>query len=205
MFDFIKGTIEEVGLDYLVISSNNIGYYVNLSTMSVRDYDLFEENIIYTKLIVKEDDISLVGFSTKEERNMYNLLTTVSKIGMRMALAMLSTYKVQDIAYFIKNKDIKSISKVSGYGQKTSERLVLELKDKVDNFYVPSVITKSSEEERDVLDSFTVKEDEAIEALISLGFTRREAENSVSKSMKLNQDENDVSNIIKLALTYLKR
>lgn len=205
MIDYINGTVEEIGLDYLVISSNGIGYHINSSTNSLNEYELYEENIVYTKLIVKEDDISLVGFSSREEREMYNLLITVSKIGMKTALAMLSMYRVKDIAYYIKNKDIVAISKVPGYGKKTSERLVLELQDKVDEFYIPKMVNEYDSGDTITNISLSEKENEAMEALKSLGFTKREAETSVKKATDTNQEESDVSNIIKLALTYLKR
>lgn len=204
MVDFIKGRVEEIGLDYLIMSVGGIGYRINASTLCLNNYSLFEEDMIYTKLLVKEDDISIIGFANLEEREMYNLLTRVSKIGMKMALSLLSAYSVSDIAYFIKKADSNSISKVSGYGKKTAERLILELKDKVDNFLFNVDI---EEGEKKVSSNLAINKtfQDAVDGLTILGFNKREADYAVSKAIESSEQAEDVSTIIKRALGFLKR
>ena len=90
MYSYIKGTIEEIGLTNIVIENNNIGYEVNVSSNTIKDLQLGKMAKIYTKLIVREDDMSLCGFSTKEDMQMFELLTSVSKIGPKVGLGILS-------------------------------------------------------------------------------------------------------------------
>ena len=90
MYSYIKGTVEEISLDYIVIDNNNIGYKINVSSNTIKDLNLVNIAKIYTKLIVREDDMSLCGFATKEEMKMFELLTSVSKIGPKVGLSILS-------------------------------------------------------------------------------------------------------------------
>jgi len=83
MFNYIKGIIEEINMTYIVIENNNIGYEINASSNTIADVRVGKEAKIYTKLIVREDDLTICGFSTKEELKMFELLTSVSKIGLR--------------------------------------------------------------------------------------------------------------------------
>ncbi len=86
MYSYIKGTVEEINLDYIVIDNNNIGYEINVSSNTIKDLHLGKMAKIFTKLIVREDDMSLCGFATKEEMKMFELLTSVSKIGPKVGL-----------------------------------------------------------------------------------------------------------------------
>ena len=90
MYSYIKGTVEEINLDYIVIDNNNIGYKINVSSNTIKDLHLGNMAKIYTKLIVREDDMSLCGFATKEEMKMFELLTSVSTIGPKVGLSILS-------------------------------------------------------------------------------------------------------------------
>ncbi|MFR3072169.1 MAG: Holliday junction branch migration protein RuvA [Paeniclostridium sp.] len=132
MYSYIKGSIEEINLDSLVIEANNIGYKVNVSSNTLSDLKLGKEYKIYTKLIVREDDMSLCGFSTKEELNMFELLNSVSKIGPKVALGILSFATPKQIGAYIVSEDVAKMSKAPGVGKKTAERIILELKDKID-------------------------------------------------------------------------
>lgn len=207
MIDFIKGEVEEIGLDYVVISSNGIGYFVNTSTNSIVDFSINSIETVFVRMVVREDDISLVGFSKKEEREMYMLLTSVSKIGMRIALSILSTYHVNDIAYFISISDISSLSKIPGIGTKTAERMVLELKDKIKPFlrddYTPEAVSVKdiNSSKRNILDD----ENDAISALISLGFSKDESHKAVETVKNIEKGKISSSQLIKLALSQLGR
>ena len=132
MYSYIKGNIEEINLDSLVIEANNIGYKVNASSNTIASVKLGEFCKIYTKLIVREDDMSLCGFASKEELNMFELLTSVSKIGPKVGLGILSFATPKQIGAYIVSEDVAKMSKAPGVGKKTAERIILELKDKVD-------------------------------------------------------------------------
>ena len=130
MYSYIKGNIEEINLDSLVIEANNIGYKVNASSNTIASVKLGEFCKIYTKLIVREDDMSLCGFASKEELNMFELLTSVSKIGPKVGLGILSFATPKQIGAYIVSEDVAKMSKAPGQ-VKTAERII-ELKDKVD-------------------------------------------------------------------------
>ena len=132
MYSYIKGTVEEINLDYVVIDNNNIGYKINVSSNTIKDLHLGSMAKIYTKLIVREDDMSLCGFATKEEMKMFELLTSVSKIGPKVGLSILSFASPGQLGAYILSEDVSKLSKAPGVGKKTAERIVLELKDKVD-------------------------------------------------------------------------
>jgi Holliday junction DNA helicase RuvA len=192
MYSYIKGYIEEVHLDSIVIENNNIGYKINASTNTIKDLSVGDNAKIYTKLIVREDDMSLCGFSTKEELNMFELLTSVSKIGPKVGLGILSFESPAKIGAFILNEDTASLSKAPGVGKKTAERIILELKDKIDKNNVefePTLLSKAP---------VVVSTDEAIDALVSLGYSTLEAKEAVSSVKGENTEE-----IIKKSLSFI--
>ena len=140
MYSYIKGTVEEINLDYIVIDNNNIGYKINVSSNTIKDLHLGNMAKIYTKLIVREDDMSLCGFATKEEMKMFELLTSVSKIGPKVGLSILSFASPGQLGAYILSEDVAKLSKAPGVGKKTAERIVLELKDKVDKNNVENTL-----------------------------------------------------------------
>lgn len=193
MYSYIKGIIEEIDLDYIVIENNNIGYKINVSSNTIKNLTLGESYKIYTKLIVREDDMSLCGFFTKEEMNMFELLTSVSKIGPKVGLSTLSFLTPSQINGYILTEDVAKLSKVPGIGKKTAERIILELKDKVDKLNV-------SYEETLIENVSTSSKDEGIDALLYLGYTQKEASEAISsvKDKNITTEE-----LIKKALAYI--
>lgn len=171
MFEYIRGDITEIGDDYIVLENNNIGYLINTSRASTMDIgNELKERIIYTHLNVREDDMSLYGFTTKDELDMFRLLQTVSKIGPRVALGILSTMNTLDLKISLVNEDIKTLTKSPGVGKKTAERMILELKDKVHIDKNEKVKEKIKTTDLGTLSS----KDEVTEALMSLGYSQNE-------------------------------
>ncbi|MFI3210390.1 MAG: Holliday junction branch migration protein RuvA [Peptostreptococcaceae bacterium] len=191
MYSYIKGTIEDIELDFFVIENNNIGYKINASSNTINNLAKGNNEKIYTKLIVKEDDMSICGFLTKEELNMFNLLTSVSKIGVKVGLAMLSFATPKTINGYIFNSDVVSLSKCPGIGKKTAERMILELKDKVD-------VSNIEIEETLIVNKVIDVDSEAVEALLALGYTLIEAKDAVKNSQGKNTEET-----IKKSLSYI--
>ena len=149
---------------------------------------------IYTKLIVREDDMSLCGFSTKEEMQMFELLTSVSKIGPKVGLGILSFGTPGQLGAYILSEDVAKLSKAPGVGKKTAERIVLELKDKIDKNNVefePTLLSNAP---------IAVSKDEAVDALVALGYSPVEAKEAVDKCKK---DGLNTEDIIKKSLTYI--
>ena len=149
---------------------------------------------IYTKLIVREDDMSLCGFATKEEMKMFELLTSVSKIGPKVGLSILSFASPGQLGAYILSEDVSKLSKAPGVGKKTAERIVLELKDKVDKNNVEFEPTLLSSE------PIAVSKDEAVDALVALGYSSSEAKEAVDNCKK---DGLNTEDIIKKSLTYI--
>ena len=194
MYSYIKGTIEELYLDHIVIDNNNIGYRINVSSNTLKDLQLGNMAKIYTKLIVREDDMSLCGFSTKEELEMFELLTSVSKIGPKVGLGILSFASQRQLGAYIVSEDIAKMSKAPGVGKKTAERIILELKDKIDKQNIefePTLLSQAP---------VAVSQDEAVDALIALGYSTAEAKEAVDKCKKTGLNTED---IIKKSLSYL--
>ena len=194
MYSYIKGSVEEINLDHLVIENNGIGYRINASSNTIMKVQMGQQCKIYTKLIVKEDDMSLCGFYDKEELRMFELLTSISKIGPKVGLGILSFASPRQIGAYILSEDIAKLSKAPGVGKKTAERIVLELKDKIDKNNVEFESTLLTSQ------PIVVSQDEAIDALVALGYSLQESKDAVQKCKK---DGLNTEDIIKKSLSYL--
>ena len=194
MYSYIKGIIEEISLDHVVIDNNGIGYKINASANTIMKLQLGCECKIYTKLIVKEDDMSLCGFYDKEELRMFELLTSISKIGPKVGLGILSFASPKQIGAYILSEDIGKLSKAPGVGKKTAERIVLELKDKIDKNNVEFEATLLTSQPA------VVSQDGAVDALVALGYSLQESKDAVQKCKK---DGLNTEDIIKKSLSYL--
>ncbi len=199
MLNYIKGRLEEKFIDKIIIETNGIGYEILTSLNTIESINLGEQIKIYTKLLVREDDIQLVGFVNKEELQIFNLLKSVSKVGPKLALSSLSLYKPEKIKSMIVESDVISLIKIPGMGKKTAERVLLELKDKVEIDYL-SILEASDKPQSNICN-------ESIDALVSLGFSKKESEDVINKIIKtsdLNIELIKVENLIKMALLDLK-
>ncbi|MCR1898216.1 Holliday junction branch migration protein RuvA [Irregularibacter muris] len=165
MFEFIKGNLEEVLADGIVVEIQGIAYRIYTSQLLLNELPPIGSTIkIYLHMNVREDDISLYGFLSKDERNMYRSLNSVSGVGPKAAMGILSIYNANEIIWAIVGEDTKTLTKAPGIGKKTAQRIILELKDKlkVEDIKVTENTNTSSENPE-------VKE-EAIEALSALGY-----------------------------------
>ena len=194
MYSYIKGIVEEIYLDRIILENNGIGYEINVSSFTAQSVQKGKSAKIFTKLIVREDDMSLCGFSTQMELEMFKLLTSVSKIGPKVGLGILSCATPPQLSAYILSEDIAKLSKCPGVGKKTAERIILELKDKVDK--------ESAEFEATLFNQAPtgLELDEAVEALLALGYSNVEAKEAVQKFKK---DGLKTEDLIKKALTYL--
>ncbi|CUU46845.1 MULTISPECIES: Holliday junction branch migration protein RuvA [Clostridium] len=196
MYEYIKGKYIGINKDYVIVENSGIGYKIFTSgaTMSSMPKN-GEEIMLYLEQIVREDFIGLYGFDSKEELEMFKLLLTVSGVGPKAALSLLSISRVNNLKYAIMIGDEKHICRGVGIGKKTAARIILEIKDKLK----PDELLDSSVE-IDTKDNENVMAlSEALSALIALGYSEKEAESVLKKI-----DKNDsVENIIKNALKAL--
>ena len=190
MISYIKGIIEEVEEDKLIIDNNGMGYGIFMPQSSLELIGPGEELKIYTYLNVKEDAMQLYGFLSKEELNLFKKLIGVSGVGPKGGLSIITACPGDSLQMAIISGDAKAISKAQGIGAKTAQRIIIELKDKIDLEEV--IFTNSGEAVADT----GVKSD-AIEALIALGYSRTSAFNAVNKVDKITDD---VEELLKLAL-----
>lgn len=190
MISYIKGIIEEVEEDKVIIDNNGMGYGIFMPQSSLELIGPGEELKIYTYLNVKEDAMQLYGFLSKEELNLFKKLIGVSGVGPKGGLSIITACPGDSLQMAIISGDAKAISKAQGIGAKTAQRIIIELKDKID---LEEVISTNSGEA--VADT-GVKSD-AIEALIALGYSRTSAFNAVNKVDKVTDD---VEELLKLAL-----
>lgn len=190
MIKYIKG-IYSMNFDSGIIVENEsgMGFSINIPKYSpLYKYEFGDKITVFTELVVRENDLSLYGFHNMETLNFFNLLKTVSGIGPKGAMAILDTMPIEMLKGAIKGGDISSISKANGIGKKTAERLVVELKDKVEceNIFENNASSK--------------EKDEAISALVSLGYSKVEATDAVSKIKDNNLSSEEY---LKLALKNL--
>ena len=184
MIAYIKGELAYVGLDTIVIETNGIGYEVRVP-LTVMDElpELGEIVRIHTYLYVREDAVCLYGFTTKDDLDIFKLLITVNGIGPKVALGILGAITPDTLRFAVLSDDVKTISKAPGIGAKTAGKLILELKDKLkleDVFEQKLANTEKSQ-----LPTLSGKDDiktirnEAVSALVALGYSSTEAMKAV--------------------------
>ena len=198
MYAYIKGEIVDLSEDNVVIECNNIGYNIHVpASMIARLPGVGSTVKIYTYTSVKEDSFNLFGFLSKDELEMFKLLITVSGIGPKGALSIISEMGVNELRLAIISGDSKTISKAPGIGKKSAERIIIDLRNKVD------IVSEQDNENVPIMNAFTNSDakNDAIEALTSLGYSPTEALKAVRQ---LNiTDDMDSGMILKQALKII--
>ena len=196
----IRGILESINLTEVVVDVNGIGYEV---IIPLSTYDKLpregKEVSFYTYLHVREDAMILYGFATSDEKELYKILVSVSGIGPKLALKILSSISISSFCEAISNGDIKTLTRINGLGKRSSERLVVELKDKIKSF-APETVFQSGSGSKDI----SKQEEEAVLALVQLGFKYETARRSVLKvSSTLSSEETNSENLIRKTLQSL--
>lgn len=195
MYEYIKGIFAGINKDYIIVDNNGIGYRIHTSGSTISKMPAVNEKVtIYTQQIVREDFIGLYGFLTKEEINMFNILLTINGVGAKAALSLLSICSVENLQYAIINNDEKTIIRAPGIGRKIAQRIILELKDKIK-------IQNTGDNKTDIseINDNSNKLNEALSALISLGYSEKEARGA----LKNVSPEDTIESIIKNCLKKL--
>ena len=193
MYAFISGKIAEITPAYAIVDNHGIGYFINITLNTFTAIGEQTEVRLYTHLQILEDAHHLFGFYTVKERDMFELLISVSGVGCNTARLILSSLTVNELSTAIVNEDYKTIQAVKGIGGKTAQRLVVDLKDKVRK-------TEFTEEIVDVADNTT--KNEALSALVILGFNKNAASKALDKLL-IQQPEASVEVLIREALKLL--
>tara|TARA_B110000116_G_scaffold272054_1_gene294960 strand:- start:1641 stop:2222 length:582 start_codon:yes stop_codon:yes gene_type:complete len=193
MITQIKGKLVEKKPTYVVIDCQGIGYQVNISLYTHGKIGNSEELLLYTHLQIKEDSHTLYGFFNQKERSIFRLLISVSGIGSSIARTMLSSITPNEIQKAILHENLDLIRSIKGIGLKTAQRVLIELKDKVQNIEGIDQIPLSK--------SNTIKE-ETLSALEVLGYPRRQSEKLIDNIIQ-SEPESSVEELIKVALNKL--
>lgn len=201
MYAYLKGTIEEISEDNLILEVNQIGYNIKISARTANLLDgIGSFAKIYTYTLVREDAFNLYGFMTRDDLEIFKKLITVNGIGPKGGLAILSVMSADELRFAILSGDAKAISKAPGVGARTAERVILDLKDKVSlqDALAPKAGLPISALSKESVGS---EKNEAIEALVALGYSASDALKAV-KQVEIGADAS-VEDILKASLKYL--
>jgi Holliday junction DNA helicase RuvA len=193
MIYFLRGKLVEKSPTQIIIDCNGIGYEVNISLYTYERLPKDEAILIYTYFYVREDAQMLYGFMDRSERDVFIKLLGVSGIGASTARMMFSSLTPQEVVQAISEGDVNTIKSVKGIGLKTAQRVIIDLKDKINKIQTSDEVLPFKS---------NTNKDEALSALLTLGYSKKQAEISVNKILK-NNPELSIEEIIKLALKNL--
>jgi Holliday junction DNA helicase RuvA len=194
MFEYIKGPIAELTPTFVVVDSVGVGYYVNISLQTYSNFEGKKEVLVYLHQVVREDAHLLFGFASKDERELFRLLISVSGVGANTARVILSSMSAPEIQKAIQNADINALKQIKGIGLKTAQRIVVDLKDKVFGKDIGSAQL--------FLNTNNTTRGEALSALVMLGFSKSAVEKVLDQLLK-EEGSQSVEGLIKLALKRL--
>ena len=189
MYSYIIGKVISKSKNILILENNNIGYEIYMTEIALSELNIGEDAKIYTYYNVTQDNISLFGFKNLEEKKMFENLISVSKIGAKTAIGILSSISTAELAISIITNDINRLSKLPGIGKKTAQRLVLEVIDKVKTEEI--IFTEEEQKSNENYLNTTEKEKDVIEALKVLGYNIKEIE-SVIKTLDIKSSTEDM-------------
>ena len=194
MFEYLFGRICFIYSDYLVLDVNGIGYKIFVS--NINDININDKIKIYVHQVVKDNDILLYGFLTLKEKYLFQKLLTVSGIGPKNAISILKKNNFNKIISAIYNNDVEYLIKIPGIGKKTAQQIILDLKDKLRDFYDENIISDNLLDNKD-----NILFKESILALKSLGYNNYEIDSIKEKLRSLNA--HDINEYLKFGLKLL--
>jgi holliday junction DNA helicase RuvA len=191
MISRLKGTVDELGSNYAIIDTHGVGYKVYVTTDTIHNIKIGDDVTIYTYFAVREDAQDLYGFMRKSDKELFELLISVSGIGPKSALNILSLASYETLVGAIRTGGSGHLTKIAGIGRKTAEKIVLELRDKIGSMMNTESNSSDSQFSSDL---------DVIEALKSLGYDADESRNALKK---INKEITDVGAKVKAALKIL--
>ena len=199
MIAHLMGELARVEADYVVVDVNGVGYKVNVPLAAIAQLPPVGEVVrLLICTVVREDSITLYGFSEEAQQSIFELLTTVSGVGPRVALNILSVMPVEQIAHAISSESFHELNRVPGIGTKTAQRIVLELREKITTLVWAEAARKSIPAEQRPLD-------DAVERLVALGYNRHDARVAVDEAVKSVADKHETGDIVRGALKLLSK
>lgn len=193
MYEYIKGAVASLKPSHVIVEANSVGYFVNISLHTYTELQGKETIKLYVHQSIREDAHLLYGFSTESERELFRMLISVSGIGSNTAIMMFSSLSPDEVSNAILNENINLLKSIKGIGIKTAQRVVIDLKDK---------IGKAPASEQIISSPDNTLRNEALSALIMLGFAKKPAEKELDKILTANPKQS-VESVIKQALKSL--
>lgn len=195
MFAYIKGILTAATMQSTVIEANGIGYLVSIPVNAFGQLPSTGSPVqLYTSYVVREQSQALYGFCSVQERDLFELLLGVSGVGPKLALSLIGHIALPDLAYAIKERDIPTLCKIPGVGKKTAERLIIELKDKLS--HVTSSNLQLGMAFPKINDPKTAKIQDAMSALINLGYNQLSAQKVIKKSLEDLPEETSLATLL---------
>ncbi len=199
MIHFLKGIIEEITDDALAIDVNGVGYKVTAPSRALAQLSEGEAIKIHIFTYVREDILALYGFTTQEDRALFEKLMSVSGVGAKMAMAMLSGLSGAEIANAVIGGDVATLTRISGVGKKLAERLILELKGKLGGFAGSNVTAISGQKTPQ-----GSAHGDVLSALVNMGFKLAQAQQALAHAVQENGNSDDFGALLKTALQTLR-
>lgn len=199
MLAYIKGELTQTTNEYAVIEAGGLGYKVFMPETAIEKLGNIGSLVkVHTYYRVREDDISIFGFNTQEELRMFELLLSVSGVGAKTAVVIISTIEPSDFALAVISEDVSELVKIPGIGKKSAQRIVLELKDKLKKDAISVEVDKKATQKARVNDDV----EEAISALQVLGYNKKEIEKAFEK---IDKNGLELEDLIKKGLAVLSK
>lgn len=199
MFDYLKGVLTDKNFPFCTIETNGIGYLLLVNYRTINNLpELNSEIKIYTKLIHKEDSMTLCGFISKQDRIIFDILTSVSGIGTKVALSLLDEFETNELIEAVMNDDHKKISRTKGVGPKMAQKIVLEIKDKLTKVETTTNLV-ISKKENSIISNETLSQ--TITVLESLGYNKNEYSSALDTAitqMKKDNAEELLKEVLKI-------
>lgn len=200
MYSYIRGKLVNKNYDGIVIDNNGIGYYILIQSEELNNIEIDSEIKVYTYYNVTQDNISLFGFLNLEDKSMFEKLISVSKIGAKTAIGILGAISSKELALAIISDDVNTLGKLPGIGKKTAQRIILEIKDKIDTKEALLMTnTNNSLKDTPLFKEDTSKLQDVIEALTILGYNNRQITDVITKL----DSTKDTEQLIKDALKFM--
>ena len=198
MYGYIRGNVVEIDSSYIIIDNNGIGYLIYVA--NPYSYQLNKEYTIFIYTCVREEEYTLYGFKDREELEMFKLLLSISGVGAKAALSLLSISRINNLKYAIIMEDDKHLCRAPGIGKKTAGRIILELKDKIKKEDIMSGvdIQEGFEDLQPTVNANTVGE--ALGALLALGYSEKEAETALKQVDKTASLEDIIKDCLKVLM-----
>ncbi|CAM4069704.1 Holliday junction branch migration protein RuvA [Nocardia ninae] len=196
MIASVRGEVLEIALDHTVIEAAGIGYRLNVTPATLSTLTRGEETRLYTAMIVREDSMTLYGFADTEARDLFGLLQTVSGVGPRLAMAVLAVLEPEALRKALAESNVAALTRVPGIGKRGAERMVVELRDKV------NLVPVQSGPPGTPTPVITPVREQVVEALTGLGFPAKQAEQAID-AVLAEQPAADTSVGLRAALNLL--